>query len=114
LADKPDVVRTVRAIAARQSTEGIVAGLKALRDRPDAGPGLAHVAAPTVVIVGEHDSVTPPNKAKVLADAIPNARLVSIPEAGHLANLENEAAFNSAMREYLDSLPADKGSARTV
>jgi 3-oxoadipate enol-lactonase len=114
LTSKPDVVRTVREIASRQSAEGIVAALKALRDRPDAGPGLAHVAVPTLVLVGEHDAVTPLEKAKALADGIPNARLVPIPDAGHLANLENEPAFNAAVREFFDAIPANNGPARTV
>jgi 3-oxoadipate enol-lactonase len=111
---RPEVVEQVRAIAERQSVEGIVAALKALRERPDAGPGLAHIAVPALVIVGEEDAITPPEKAKQLAEAIPNARLVTIPGAGHLSNLENESAFNAAVREFLKSFPAEQGPARTV
>jgi 3-oxoadipate enol-lactonase len=110
----PEVVEMVRAIAEKQSVEGIVAALKALRERPDAGPGLAHIAVPALVIVGEEDAITPPEKAKQLVETIPNARMVTIPGAGHLANLENESAFNAAVREFLSSLPADRGSAGTV
>jgi pimeloyl-ACP methyl ester carboxylesterase len=113
-AQKPNVVKTVREIATRQPVEGIVAALKALRDRPDANPGLPHIAVPTLVLVGEQDGITPPDKAKVLADSIPNARLVSIPDAGHLANLENESAFNAAVREFLGSTLAEQGRAGTV
>jgi|SoiMethySBSTD1v2_1073268.scaffolds.fasta_scaffold215014_5 pimeloyl-ACP methyl ester carboxylesterase len=113
-AQKPDVVKAVREIAMRQPVEGIVAALKALRDRPDATPGLQHVAVPTLVLVGEQDGITPPDKAKVLADSIPNARLSPIADAGHLANLENDSAFNSALREFLNSLPANQTPARTV
>jgi len=113
-AQKPDVVNTVREIATRQPNEGIVAALKALRDRPDANSGLPHVSVPTLVLVGEQDGITPPDKAKVLADSIPNTRLVSIPDAGHLANLENESVFNAAVREFLNSMPADPTPARTV
>jgi pimeloyl-ACP methyl ester carboxylesterase len=113
-AQKPNVVKTFREIATRQPVEGIVAALKALRDRPDANPGLPHIAVPTLVLVGEQDGITPPDKAKVLADSIPNARLVSIPDAGHLANLENESAFNAAVREFLGSTPAEQGRAGTV
>jgi pimeloyl-ACP methyl ester carboxylesterase len=113
-AQKPNVVKTVREIATRQPIEGLVAALKALRDRPDANPGLLHIAVPTLVLVGEQDGITPPDKAKVLADSIPNARLVSIPDAGHLANLENESAFNAAVREFLGSTPAEQGRAGTV
>src|SRR5262249_41473375 len=111
---RPEVVEATRAIAVRQSVEGIIAALKALRERPDAGPGLAHIAVPALVIVGEEDAITPPEKAKQLATTIPNARMVTIPAAGHLASLENESTFNSAVREFLSSLPADQGSAGAV
>jgi pimeloyl-ACP methyl ester carboxylesterase len=114
VAQKPEVIEQVRTIAARQSVEGVVAALKALRERPDAGPGLAHVAVPALVIVGEEDAITPLEKAKQLAETVPNARLVTIPGAGHLSNLENESAFNAAVHEFLKSLPAEQGPARTV
>jgi pimeloyl-ACP methyl ester carboxylesterase len=114
MAEKPRVAQAVRALAAKQSVEGIVTALKALRERPDAGPGLVHVSVPTLVLVGDEDSITPPEKARRLAETIPNARLVTIPGAGHLSNLENEAVFNASTKEFLSSLPADRGSARTV
>jgi len=114
VAQRPQVVEEVRSIAVRQSPEGIVAALKALRERPDAGPGLAHIAVPPQVIVGEEDTITPPEKARQLVETIPNARLVAIPGAGHLSNLENATAFNTAVREFLYTLPAEQGPARTV
>jgi len=114
VAQRPQVVTSVRAIAEKQSVEAIVAALKALRERPDAGPGLAHIAVPALVMVGAEDAITPQVKAKHLVEAIPNARLVTVPGAGHLSNLENESAFNAAVREFLFSLPADRGLAGTV
>jgi pimeloyl-ACP methyl ester carboxylesterase len=114
LASRPVVAERVRELAARQTTDGIVAALKALRDRPDAGPGLAHIALPTLVLVGEQDAITPPEKAKVLADAIPNARLETVPDAGHLSNLERPDLFTSSVRDFLDGLPEEGSPSRTV
>lgn len=111
---KPDVVQLVRDTAGRQKVEGVVAALKAMRDRPDGRPGLSHISFPTLVVVGEQDAITPPDRARELAENIPNARLVTIPDAGHLSNLENPAAFTQAVREFLDGLPQDGGLARTV
>ena len=54
--------RTWRGSSARRRREradGRVAALKALRDRPDARPGLSHVSFPTLVVVGEEDAITP-------------------------------------------------------
>ncbi len=55
------------------------------------------VTVPTVVMVGEHDTITPPPLAEELAGLIPGARLVVIPRAGHLTNEENPGAFNAAL-----------------
>lgn len=62
---------------------------------------LARVAAPTVLIAGEHDAVAPPRTMQRMADAIPGARLLTVPGAGHLAHLEQPAAFATALREAL-------------
>src|SRR5262249_28649077 len=101
---KPGVVEAVREIALRQSGMGIIAGLYALRDRPDAAPGLLAVAVPTLVIVGEQDTVTPPALAEKLVAPVRRSQLVTIPGAGHLSNVENPAAFNAAVLGFLKNL----------
>lgn len=60
----------------------------------DTRAALAAVGCPTVVAVGEHDEETPVSYAKELHEAIPGSRLVVLPGAGHLANLEAPAAVN--------------------
>lgn len=100
------VGRRAREIGNGQNPTGIAAGLRALRDRPDARPGLGSVAAPALVIVGAHDAVTPPDKADELAAGLSNARLVRLADAGHLSNLEQPDAFTAAVRAFLDGLDA--------
>jgi pimeloyl-ACP methyl ester carboxylesterase len=100
-ANRPDVVSTVRRIASRQTTEAVVAGLLALRDRPDATPGLDMVTVPTLILVGEHDAITPPVLVAGMSTRISGSRVVTIPGAGHLSNLENPDAFNTAVIEFL-------------
>ncbi|OBK49590.1 alpha/beta fold hydrolase [Mycobacterium kubicae] len=56
--------------------------------REDRYPRLGEIAVPTVVMVGAADRTTPPHHSRRLAEGIPGARLVSIPEAGHLLNWE--------------------------
>ena len=101
LADKPSVVERVKALAAKQPAASVVAALSALRDRPDANPGLKNIAVRTLVIVGEFDAVTPPLAAANLSAQIRGSELVHIPDAGHLSNLENPEAFNGAVRKFL-------------
>lgn len=98
------VGQQVRVIGGRQTAAGVVAGLRALRDRPDARPGLSAVAAPALVIVGDHDAVTPPEKADELVAGLSNGRLVRIPHAGHLSNLENPEVFSAAVTAFLDAV----------
>ncbi len=67
-------------------------------------PDLGQIQVPTLVLVGQHDQVTPLNASKKLADGIANAKLQVIPGAGHLANQEVPVAFNEAVAEFLQAL----------
>lgn len=98
---RPDVIAELKRIARRQTSAGMIGGLKALRDRPDATPGMSGIAVPTLVLVGERDGITPPAEAEGLARAIPGSQFAVIPGAGHLSNLENPEAFNAAVAEFL-------------
>ena len=62
---------------------------------------LPRITAPTLVIVGEEDVATVPAKAHRIASAIPDARLVVIPQAGHSATVEQPAAVNAAIGRFL-------------
>jgi pimeloyl-ACP methyl ester carboxylesterase len=105
---KPDVVETVKRIAGRQSVEGVAAALAGLRDRPDATASLGNISTAAVILVGEHDAVTPPLNAAALGANIWGSKVVTIPDAGHLSNLENPEAFNVAVREFLANVHQTK------
>ena len=62
---------------------------------------LGEIAAPTLVLVGEHDEETPLAYAEALASGIRGARLQIIPGAGHISNLEAPEAVNAALWEHL-------------
>lgn len=65
---------------------------------------LARIKLSTLVICGEQDSVAPPHESQLLHRSIPGARLVMIPNAGHVSNQEQPTLFNQAVREFLQSL----------
>ena len=90
----PDLVRQVRVMIEENQISGIAGDLMAMAERPDSVPLLSQITCPTQIIVGELDQATPPSDAKLMADQIPNARLTIIPNAAHLANLEQPEAFN--------------------
>ena len=70
-------------------------------------PQLAEIAVPTLVIVGRHDWVCPPAGGRAIADAVPDARLVELPDAGHFGFSETPTAVPAAVREHLARIGAD-------
>jgi pimeloyl-ACP methyl ester carboxylesterase len=93
--------RPLKDMAYSQSAEGVVSALKAMRDRPDQTRVLAELQVPLLVMVGERDVITPPEEAWRMAQHAPGAKVVVIPAAGHLSNLEQPAAFNAALASWL-------------
>ena len=100
----PKLMAHVRATMLLQQPAAVVAALAAMRDRLDATPGLADIRVPTLVLVGDADAVTPRPTADQLAAGISGSRLVTLPNAGHLSNIENPAAFNAAVVEFVRRL----------
>jgi 3-oxoadipate enol-lactonase len=93
----PESVRSLLRTLGNQRPEAVIAGLEALRDRPDRRPELPAIGCPTLIIVGSEDSLTPPAEAQAMAKAIPGARLEEIAGAGHICNLEAPEAFSAAL-----------------
>ena len=104
LENDPATVDRVRAMILGTSPETMISALAGMASRRDSTAELGAIAEPTLVIVGEHDAITPPDEARDMAEAIPDARLAVVGDAGHLANLENAAAFDREITEYLDRL----------
>jgi len=101
---QPAVVREVTTMIERQPVYGIVVTLRALRDRPDSTPLLGQIRIPVLVVAGDDDQITPPAGMQEMARAIPGARFVLIPEAGHLSPLEQPEPVNRAIERFLDEL----------
>jgi pimeloyl-ACP methyl ester carboxylesterase len=66
---------------------------------------LPHIAVPTLLIWGELDARSPLSVARQFEQAIPDTKLVVIPGAGHLSNLERPERFNEAVREFCRAHP---------
>lgn len=61
---------------------------RALQRRPDAQRSLQKLKVPTMVLCGAHDRLTPPKRHETMAELIPSAELVVLPNAGHMPTLE--------------------------
>lgn len=82
----------------------VCGALQALADRPDQTASLSTIDLPTLVVVGEADSITPAAEAEAMAARLPQARVARIPGAGHLSAYEAPEAFNRAVTQFLQSL----------
>ena len=67
----------------------------------DYTPLLQQISVPTLLFVGDQDQYTPVSDARFLQERIPGSELVIIDDAGHMPNLEQPAAFNEKLADFL-------------
>ena len=72
--------------------------------RPDMTAALGRIRCPTLVVVGQQDAISPPAEMHGIAEAIRDAKFIEIPDAGHMSPLENTAAVNAAILDFLATL----------
>lgn len=101
---QPAVVEEARRVIEATNPAGIAAASRGMAERKDYSGELGTINVPTLVIVGEHDAISPVAEMTAIAHALPQATLRIIPDAGHMAPLENPAAVNAAMAAFLESL----------
>lgn len=82
---------------------GFVRQQRAIIGRADSRPDLPGIRVPTLVLVGDRDPLTPPIRAREMADALPDATLVVVPDCGHASTLEQPDAVNAALLDWLDA-----------
>jgi pimeloyl-ACP methyl ester carboxylesterase len=99
---RADLVEEVRAIVLSNGTEAIAGAITAMMTRPDSTPLLSTIKLPALIVVGEEDTLTPPQLSVDMHNAISGSQLVRIPGAGHMSNLEQPGAFNEALITFLN------------
>ncbi len=90
-------------MAEETGAEAFIRQQTAIIGRPDSRPSLAAVRCPTLVLVGEQDAVTPPERSQEMAAAIAGARLVVVPECGHMCALEQPERVTQELVRWLDA-----------
>jgi 3-oxoadipate enol-lactonase len=101
----PEIIERVRTTIMRTPVAGLVGALSAMRERPDSTGLLPTLTGiPTLVLVGAEDMITPPAIAQSMATAIPGARLMEIPGAGHLPCVEQPVPTTRAVLKFLQGL----------
>jgi 3-oxoadipate enol-lactonase len=99
-----DAESFIRRLIKQQSPDAIRNAIHRMMHRPDSTPLLTQVAVPALVITGAEDEMIPVEASRRMASDIRGAKLVIIPRAGHLANLEQPDAFNAALNGFLAEL----------
>ena len=95
--------REIRRMAEENGPDAFIRQQTAIMHRPDSRPDLATVRCPTVVLVGDADQLTPPERAHEIVAAIPGARLVVIQESGHMTAMERPDAVTDALVRWLSA-----------
>lgn len=91
----------VRQMAQDTGPHAFVRQMHAIMSRPDSRPLLRNIRCPTLVLVGDGDLATPPELNKEIADGIAGARLVIVPDCGHLSTIERPEPVNAALAAWL-------------
>jgi 3-oxoadipate enol-lactonase len=95
-----ETVDRVRRFITETTVQGYLACCVAIRDM-DFRRGLAKIATPTLVIVGEKDPATLPEYGEFIAQGIRGAQSVVIPDAAHLSNIEQADIFTRTVSDFI-------------
>jgi len=97
-----DLKRLVRTMAEETGAEAFVRQQRAIMGRVDSRPDLGGIACPTLVLVGEGDELTPPDRAQEMEAGIAGSKLVVVPDCGHLSTLERPQPVTRALVEWME------------
>jgi len=102
---RPLVMGRIKATVESAPPPAVAWAQRAMAARPDSFDTLRAVTVPALVVVGDEDELSPRADADAMVEALPDARLATIPESGHMTSMEAPEAFNAALLEFLASLP---------
>jgi len=85
------------------SPETVTGTLKALAERIETCSNLSDIKVPVLVICGEEDKITPVKQSQFLHENIPGAKIILLPNAAHLSNIEQPGLFNDAVKGFMES-----------
>ena len=100
----PHLIARMHHQMARTPARAVAGTLRGLALRPDRTGLLSRIATPSLVLAGREDQLIPMEESEAMARSLPNARLVTINGAGHVAPLENPKATNEAILTFLESV----------
>ena len=96
----PDEIGRIATMIRGNTVDGFCANCHAIKVLNQTGI-LSDITTPTLIIVGADDPATTPEMSRIIHDEIAGSELAILPNAAHLANVEQPAAFNDALMAFL-------------
>jgi pimeloyl-ACP methyl ester carboxylesterase len=103
-ASRPMAAGRVRALVQAAPAPAVAWAQRAMAARPDSFDTLRAFDRPSLVVVGDEDELSSPADAQAMVEALPDARLAVIREAGHLTAVETPEAFTAEVAGFLVEL----------
>ncbi len=97
----PMAIEVIRSIISHTSELSIAGTQLALASRTDTTSSLSSISIPTLILVGELDTTTPPSASHSMHEHIAGSELYVIPHAAHMSNMENPEFFNAKLLAFL-------------
>jgi 3-oxoadipate enol-lactonase len=101
---RPELVALWKERVVAQDRRGVTRAVLGVVERVGVADELGCIGCPTLVLVGEQDAATLPEKSERLRDGIAGARMEVVPSAGHMSSIENPEAVTRALQGFLDGL----------
>ncbi len=98
---RPEVVKRIRNMMLKTKPAGAAAALRGMAARDDQTELLSRIVAPTLILVGRDDAITPVQDSEKMHGEIAGSRLVIIEHAGHVSNIERAEEFNKELLQLL-------------
>ncbi len=100
---QPDLIEIVQSMMKTAAPASIAAAQRAMAERRDFSAQLSTIHVPTLVVAGEADPIAPAEEGRKWSNSIPGARFEIIPATAHLSPLENPAAFNQLVLDFISA-----------
>jgi pimeloyl-ACP methyl ester carboxylesterase len=91
----------IREMARAVGPDAFLRQIHAIMARLDSRPHLSAYTAPTLLVCGREDAVTPVEFHEEMADLIPHAKLAVIEQCGHMSTMERPQAVTALLRQWL-------------
>jgi 3-oxoadipate enol-lactonase len=103
-AEKKPAIDVIKQMILNSAPSSVIATLKALASREETCSILSDINAPTLILCGREDKITPPAQAEALRAGIAGSSMKIFDDAAHVSNLEQPKLFNAALTDFLSAL----------